>query len=137
MITLALDCGAVGLRQNSGDLVYFEIRDLTCCATLHGNPEHLSALLGYQRFVAHEEAKETVNSRETTIACSNRNEAAERKRKVNPNFRGSCESQTVLIGLGNWLEGAEAILHVYLHAAVQECHSAVPQGHGHRGSLRK
>jgi hypothetical protein len=70
MVALALDSGAIRLRQDSGNFVRLKVRQLASGATLDWDTEHLRALRGNQWFLGRQETEETVECRKTAVTCS-------------------------------------------------------------------
>jgi hypothetical protein len=72
MIALAIDCGAVGLRQDGFNLVWVQIRQFPLGSALHRDTEHFRALGGHQRFLARSEPEEAVEGSEPAVPRSDR-----------------------------------------------------------------
>src|SRR6516164_1987450 len=72
MIALALDCGAVRLRQDGPNLVRVQITQFPLGSALHRDTEHFRALGGHQRFLTHNEPEEAVEGSEPAVPRSDR-----------------------------------------------------------------
>ena len=72
MIALALDCAAVRLRQDGGNLFWLEIREFALGSTLHRNTEYFRTLGSRQRLLTRKECIETVEGSKSAVPRSDR-----------------------------------------------------------------
>jgi hypothetical protein len=73
MVTLALDCRSVRLRQDRGNLIRLQIADLALCRAFYRNTKHFHALSGSQWIPVNQESKEAPESGQAAVPRSDRN----------------------------------------------------------------
>jgi hypothetical protein len=70
VITLALDRRAVGLVEDGGDLVIFQMTECALWRSFRWNSQDFSALTCYQRFTVGDEVEEAAQSCQSAVPRS-------------------------------------------------------------------